>query len=659
MRTVVYDLETYPNVFTACFSPINVKDAGFVFEISERRDDSFSLLRYIETLECMIGFNNMGFDWPILQFLRENPGAKAPELYEFAMQIIDGERFFFTIWNPAIKQIDLLKIHHFDNRAKSTSLKKLEFNMRATLVQDLPFPVGIDLTPDQIDLLLKYNVHDVLQTKAFYKISIPKISLREAIEPFWINASDTKLGRNYFIRELEQHGVVCFTRDDNGRKQPTTTFYEHGVNIKDVLFPYLRFNTPAINDALELFKKVNVIDLIDPQSGELTRLATTPGSPPNPFVSHTFQLDGVDIVMGLGGIHGSIESKHVTGCNILDLDVTSFYPSISIKNRVFPAHLGIRFCEVYQQLLARRLQSAKGTPENSAIKLALNSVFGSAGSPYTCFYDLAFMLAITINGQFLILSLAELLLSIPGVRLIQLNTDGITIVVPDGKEEDVEELYRAWEAATQLPLESTQYSDMWLRDVNNYIAVKLDGKIKRKGVYQHEREWHQNQSMPVVRKAAEAFMLHGCPIDVFLKNHPNPWDFMMRLDLQKKTTLLLDDGRELHGVVRYYVSPTGNTATKIMPKTRARIHGKGHAEAVGKRGEWTCTACGKVFKVKGRRSGPGFKDDTPDTWEDHADREHSSKITIAQEYNGEPINFDMRFYAGEAEKLIISERFIP
>jgi hypothetical protein len=650
MGRVVYDIETYPNCFTACFSPLD-SDGGYVFEISDRRDDSAALLRYLETLRLMVGFNNMGFDWPILQYLREMPNAKAPEIYEFAMRIIGCEdRFAFIIWNPVIAQVDLYRIHHFDNRAKATSLKKLQFNMRSNLVQDLPFPVGTFLSFPEIDVLLKYNVHDVLETKTFWFKSQDKIKLREAIEPLWMNASDTKLGRNYFIRELENAGVQTHTRpEDGGRKQPIVTQYPDGVTLGKIIFPYLWFQDAQIQQALEVFKTVKVVDTIAPD-GTLSRCANLPTGAdglPVVFKEYKFTLDGVEITMGLGGLHGSIERKLVEGCGIiLDLDVTSFYPSISIRNRVFPAHLGLKFCEVYQKLLERRLQTAKGTPENGAIKLALNSVFGSAGSPYTCFYDLAFMLGITINGQFLILSLAEILLRVPGVRLIQVNTDGITIVVPEDKADEVHELYMAWQAATQLPLEANRYSRLWIRDVNNYIAEYTNGKRKRKGCYQAERDWHQNHSMPVVRMAAEASMCDGIPIEQYLREHKDPWDFMMRLDLTKTSRLVLDDGRELLGVVRYYVSPTGHSGTKVMPKTKTKIHGKGHAEAVGKRGEWVCTACKKVFKRK-------------EDWANHADKEHSSKIAIAQEYSGEPINYDMRYYKGEAQKLIINERFIP
>ena len=43
--------------------------------------------------------------------------------------------------------------HHFDNKARATSLKVLEFNMRSDSIEDLPFKVGATLTRDQVDVL--------------------------------------------------------------------------------------------------------------------------------------------------------------------------------------------------------------------------------------------------------------------------------------------------------------------------------------------------------------------------------------------------------------------------------------------------------------------------------------------------------------------------
>ncbi|MEG8007479.1 hypothetical protein U2444_14875, partial [Listeria monocytogenes] len=78
-----------------------------------------------------------------------------------------------------VPQIDLFKIWHFDNRARSTSLKVLEFKLRMDNLCDLPFPVGTMLNYEQTQVLKTYNAHDVKATKLFYKESIQAIQFRQ------------------------------------------------------------------------------------------------------------------------------------------------------------------------------------------------------------------------------------------------------------------------------------------------------------------------------------------------------------------------------------------------------------------------------------------------------------------------------------------------
>lgn len=649
----VYDTESFPNFWSMCVKPVG--EPGKYFEISDRRRDNDALWRHVASLDQMIGFNNFGYDWLVVQKFMENPGIDAAGLYAKSQEIImSNDRFSNTIWNPAVPQVDLFLIHHFNNRAKSTSLKKLQFNMRSRNVMDCPIPFGVHLNYDEMDIVLGYNAHDVTETEQFYHESADKIALRQAINPEWINQSDTGLGRRYFERELQALGVTTHGRDENGRRVALGTPRPDGVRLRDVIFPYIRFDRPELAHALDTFRRVMVpTQDFEGEHGILS--AKVFGLADGVlWRNHTFTLDGVPTVCGLGGIHASLDRKLIVSDQhheIVDLDVTSFYPNISIQNRIYPLHLGPAFCDVYAALLARRLLSPKGSPENLALKLALNSVFGSAGSAFTCFYDPAWMLAVTINGQLLILKLAEMLLAVPGVRLIQLNTDGITVICPRDRRAQLNAASAAWSRGCLMPLETNAYRRMWIRDVNNYLAeYEGTGKLKRKGAYNAEREWHQNQSMPIIRTAAEAAMVRGESVEEHIAAHAaepgGGWDFLMRLDLSKASELRLDDGSSQRGIVRYYVSPTGQSAVKHMPASTTRIHARGHAEVVGKRGSWCCTACWSFFKTKKE-------------WEAHADQVHASKLRLAQIYDGEPVDYDMRFYAGEAKKLVITNRFYP
>lgn len=631
-RDTIYDIETYPNIVSVCFKPVD-QAAGVFFEISERRQDQAALWRYLQTCERLVGFNNLGFDWPILQYFIENPGIGHEQLYARAQEIIRSmDRWAWRVWDPAVPQLDLFLIHHFDNRAKSCSLKKVEFARRSRSVQDLPFPPGTYLNFEQMDKLLHYNGHDVLETEGLYHDSLEKIRFREGLDPWWLNYNDGKIGEAFFVKMLNGAGVETHYRDDEtGRKQPYQTERPDGVRLADCILPYLWFSTPVLAGLLDVLKGVTIWE--------------TKGANDWPF-----QLAGVDCVMGCGGMHGSIPRSFVDGRGereILDLDVTSFYPQIAIQNLIYPEHLGPTFCEVYGRLFAWRQTTPKGSSDNQALKLALNVPFGKSNSEWGPFRDPAYMLKITINGQLLILSLAERLLAVEGLELIQLNTDGVTVHYPREARDQVAAIYAEWSAATRMPLESKVYSRMWIRDVNNYIAEEAEtGKLKNKGAYAIKRELHQDHSMLVIRKAAEAHMVHGVDLEEFIRNHQDPFDFMLRVAPGAGSYILMEDGEVLRGVVRYYLSPRGRSAIKKMPATTTRLHAGGHAHVTGSRGAHGCSECDWQGKTKKAHK-------------EHAEEVHASKLVICNTYDGEPIEPDLRFYIAEARKLIIGAGEVP
>ncbi len=104
------------------------------------------------------------------------------------------------------------------------------------------------------------------------------------------------------------------------------------------------------------------------------------------------------------------------------------------------------------------------------LKLALNGVYGDSNNQFSVFYDPLFTMSITLNGQLLLCLLAEGLMKIPGLRLIQVNTDGLTVRVPRSHKMLVDLARAAWQDRTGLNLEEAVYKRMFIRDCNNYIA---------------------------------------------------------------------------------------------------------------------------------------------------------------------------------------------
>jgi hypothetical protein len=162
-------------------------------------------------------------------------------------------------------------------------------------------------------------------------------------------------------------------------------------------------------------------------------------------------------------------------------------------------------------------------------------------------------MAITINGQLLICMLAEQMMRIPGLQMIQVNTDGLTVKVHRGYLQHIGKVRDWWCRITGLELEHAFYKSMHIRDVNNYLAEYEDGHLKRKGAYEYKLGWHQNHSALVIQKAAEAALIHGTPIEQFIHN--------------RKDRLLLDE-KQIQNITRYYISNRGGSLIKVMSGER-------------------------------------------------------------------------------------------
>lgn len=557
----VHDIENYPNVFL--FGAIHaLTETPYIFEISHRRDDRqafYFFTKYLREHRAEeVGYNNLGYDYPVQHSILNNiMYITNADIYKKGDSIInagDENRFAHMVWEKdwIVPQLDLYKIHHFDNQAKRTSLKTLEFNMRMENIEDLPFTPGTCLTDSQIDTLRQYLMHDLKATLMFYKHSKKLIDFRRELSAKYgrnfMNHNDTKIGKDYFIMELEKSGIQCF---EPGSRKPRQT-HRLSIALNSVIFPYVRFEQPEFNRVLNWLRQ----QVITETKGVFTDLSA--------------DINGFSFDFGTGGIHGSIESQTIRSTEnyvIIDLDVASFYPNLAISNELYPAHLGKQFCTIYKNVYDMRSSYPKGTPENAMLKLALNGVYGDSNNVYSPFYDPAYTMAITINGQLLLCMLAEELLKIPGLSMIQANTDGLTVYVPRVFTGQVEQVRHAWEKLTKLQLEEAIYDVMFIRDVNNYIAVYEGGKkVKRKGAYCHSVDlgWHQNHSMQVVAKAAEAALVHNKDIRDFITSHEDIHDFMLVTKVPRNSKLLWGD-EQVQNITRYYVSTDGAPLTKVMP----------------------------------------------------------------------------------------------
>lgn len=568
---VVYDIETYPNAFTISLQHRDTRRRWY-FEISFRRNDIQQFCLFLEILkqqQCrMIGYNNVGFDYPVIHFIYKNSmtGITVTDIYNKAMAIINAHgpaKFAHLVWESdwIVPQLDLYKIHHFDNVSKATSLKILEFNMGMDSIEDLPFPVGTMLTEEQLNVLIDYNWHDIDATDMFADRTQSQIKTREGLSESFgknmMNMSDVKIGETILVTEMEKRGIKIY--DYDGAKKIKRQTKRESVDLAQVIFPYVQFERSEFQQVKAYLES----KVIKETKGVFKELNAT--------------IDGLTYHFGTGGLHASVESQVVhtdVAYQLVDVDVASYYPNMAIKNRLYPAHLGQEFCDAYEGVYETRKTYPKGTPENEAFKLALNGVYGGSNNDYSPFLDSFYTMSITINGQLLLCMLVEQLLKVPGLRMVQANTDGVTYLCPHRYLDHTREVCRWWEQLTNLELEEALYSRMFIRDVNSYIAEKQDGSLKRIGAYAHvtaeenpgtrELPYHKDWSARVVALAAEHALVHGGDIREFISNHSNIFDFFLRTKVPRSSKLEWG-GEQVSNIVRYYISKEGKPLEKVMP----------------------------------------------------------------------------------------------
>ncbi len=568
---IVYDEECYPNIWTLLASPCD-SNVHYLFEISPRTNDILRLLQFVEWCKFynhrMVGFNNLEYDYPMLHYLLNIPsvGYMAWKqitnlMYRKNQQLFNipwENRFSKVIWtkNEIIPQVDLLRIHHFNKQAKRTSLKMLEINMRLPFVEDLPFPPGTVLTLEQMQVLVDYNKYDVFTTKQFYNESLPLIQFRDKLtkklDRDFTNHNDTKIGKDFLVMELEKRlgPDSCYSK--NPRKPKQTI--RGSMKLGELIFPEIKFRTKEFNSILNFFHE--------------TETSETKGVFKN--LSCTFP-NGLKCVFGMGGIHAFIKPMHARSCPkyaIIDLDVEGYYPSLGIVKQLFPAHLSNIFCDIMSELKIQRKKHDKGTPENAMLKLSMNGTWGSSNDKHSPFYDKKYAMQVTINGQLLLCMLAEMIMLIPDITILQMNTDGLTVKIQRTLVPILETYRKQWSKFTGLVLESQYYTDMYLKNVNSYLAVDVMGKIKRKKDYDYENKvganvsWNKNFSMLVVAKAAEAHLIRGADISNFIRNHENDFDFCLNVKMRKPWVLMWGD-EQIQGTTRYYISKSGKSLVKV------------------------------------------------------------------------------------------------
>ena len=591
-RVWIFDLETL-DVFTATYLDRD-SDETRVFVIDNELDDRELMFEFLDNeVAGLVGFNSINFDAQILEYMYRNPDCTAGDIRRYAQIITsDNDRMNdVPEWRLRHKHLDLYRIHHFDNKNKRTGLKWCEFSMDLENIEDMPSDGEGE---NWLQMILSYNLNDVIATKELYKRTISMIELRKQLTKMYginlINASDSKIGSELTLK------LYCQKTGKNIKDVRSMRTYRKSIKIGDIIFPYVKFNSDIFNLVLNHFKN---LEIKDTKSGSEFSVNYK-----------DFQFD-----YGSGGIHGSISNSVVESDKeyvIIDADVSSLYPSIAIVNGLYPRHLGREFVDIYnQEIVVPRLIAKKEGNKVLAdgFKLAANSVYGKSNDVYSWLYDPQYTMATTINGQLLLTMLAEMLMEIDDSKLIQINTDGLTMRIPRDKGTQYFDICEKWMKITNLELEYVKYSKMIIFDVNNYLAFYTNGKYKAKGRCEFEDiPLHKNKSFAIIPRTFYEYHKNNVEPVEFITNHNNIYDFCAGVKSKRSDKRggnwyqlhWIENGdyktKKLSKTVRYYVSNKGATLIK-----HSEDGSQSHVEAPVRKGnrimkDWKVTYFNKSVK---------------------------------------------------------------
>jgi hypothetical protein len=578
--TVVYDIETLSNCFT--YTGIDRdSDKVFKFVIWKEKNELYDLLVHLTNTKGMIGFNNINFDYPVMHYIIKErnklvqlDGDKIAKLiYKKAQSVISQEYSAVKEEEVLIPQLDLFRIWHYDNKARMTGLKKLEIAMNFPNVQDMPYSHEHKVkTEKEVQEILDYNLNDVEATKVFYTKTVDKLELRKGLQTKYglncLNFPDSKIGEQLMLK-LYCH-YTNQSEDEVKRRRTHRRLFKFAECIPD----YINFKTPEFNQLLDYIKGIEVTELKE-------------------SFKYAFEYNGFTFDLGTGGIHGCIKPGVYQSTDnqvIVDADVASLYPSLGITLNLYPEHLGEQFSQIYEEGIVKpRLEAKKNKDMVMAdgFKLSANSVYGKSNSEYSFLYDPLYTLKTTLSGQLALCMLSEMLMTrVPNLTMLQINTDGLTVSIPVEHKRLYWNICQEWEAQTKLVLEYIAYSQMIIRDVNNYIAVsEKSGKVKYKGTFKpnHEMikdgEYHKSLSQGIVSLAIADYFLKGVPVEQTIKESKDIYLFCKTFNATHgwycETVDSEGNTEKQQKTNRYYISNNGKTFRKLKDERVIEVEAGG------------------------------------------------------------------------------------
>jgi hypothetical protein len=536
---LVLDCEVYTDYFLIMFK--NIESGRYAsYEMFDGQELHRSRVIQLMKEHTTVSFNGLGYDIHIITAALE--GWPCDAIKRLSDEIIKSN---LPAWQVA--KNNRLRVSHdwdhidvIDVAPGKAGLKIYGGRMGAKKLQDLPIAPDALISPEQRVELRRYCKNDLDTTEALYRKLEPAIKLREQIGAQYggidlRSKSDAQIAEAVIKYRLHEYTGRTY--------KPRKVAVGHECRYEDPKI--VSFQSEELQ---KVFHRILKTGFPVGSNGAVTM--------PEWLQKQRIKIGQTEYQMGIGGLHSCEKRQSVVaqGNQILaDFDVASYYPSIILKLKLAPQGMGNDFLLIYQDIVTERLQAkARGDKLTAdTLKIVINGSFGKLGSMYSALYAPELMIQTTITGQLCLLMLIEWVESV-GARVVSANTDGIVVLCDKAREKWLEEAMFDWMLTTSFELERADYRSIHSRDVNNYIAVKPDGKTKRKGVYA-EPVLSKNPDFTIVTDAVATFLSKGTPVEDTIRGSTDVRGFVT---VRQVTGGGLWRGEYLGKAVRFYYSNT-------------------------------------------------------------------------------------------------------
>ena len=490
MKIHIYDIEVYKYDWIVVAKNVETKTYTVI------HNDNYKLKEFLSSEDIVLGgFNNKHYDdWVILTMLLGGSNVEVKKHNDFIINGGNAWEFpFVSFKKRPFKSFDLRD----DIVDKGISLKAIEGNLKMPIIEcSIPFDLDRPLTPEELEIVIRYCKHDVDTTERLYEARKENyIDAKILISDMYGVPKDEGIGLTNAKLCAKILGAKAKEYNDE-RDYVIPDNIDISLIPKVVLDFFMQIRDKSIPDA-KLFGSGKG------SKGMTLKLwiKTSYGSCP--------------VTFAWGGVHGAkpcVVIEETKERVILNFDVASLYPN-SMLNFGYCSR-SMEDPEAYRKLVKRRLGYKRDGDKlrSNALKLPINTTYGAMLNPHNDLADRRAGRSVCISNQLAMMMLiTKLGQSCQSIDFVNINTDGIMFTINRSEVRLAEKVIADWSKVTLFEMERDDFKKVIQKDVNNYIGITPDGKFKTKGGYVslYKGGDFKSNSLSIIHKAVVDFLVKG------------------------------------------------------------------------------------------------------------------------------------------------------